>query len=105
MNPSRFATIQVPSTGPAAVPIGLAEAQSYPLRVVVRNIGASVVFLGLDPSATGSPGASGSDTYRLAPTQSEVFILAQRQKLYGIGSGAVGLVCMAISDAFSIEVR
>jgi hypothetical protein len=74
------------------------------VRVLVRNIGAVDVFLGLTPGAVvGNPGAQA--TYRLPAGQADVLILKPRQVVYATGVGAGGRVSYAVSQALPFDVR
>jgi hypothetical protein len=73
-----------------------------PARVLVDNIGATLVFLGGTRDNTFGPEGPTSATYRLLAGRSQVFVLAPEQVLYAIGSGAGAIVSVTNSDAIPL---
>ena len=106
MEASRFFTIRVPASGGAVDPTAVAYApKGSATRVVIRNIGGALVFLAYSSLDVVSPSGPTPETYRLPAGASDVFVLAPEQKIYAVATGAVGLVCVAQSEAIPIEVR
>lgn len=103
---TRLYTITVPVAAPAASPAAIAEAPSNAhLRVVVRNAGGAMIFLGLSEGDVLDTSGVTSQNYRLPAGASDVFVIAPKQKILATGSGAAGLACVAISEAIPIEVK
>lgn len=99
MTESKMNTVEVPAVG-VTDPATIYVAALTPLRVLVRNVGGSVVLLSHDASTLQQPGVAG--TFQLPPGASEVFVLAPRQSLVAAGSGGGSLVSMAVSDALPL---
>lgn len=66
------------------------------VRVVIRNIGATVLMIGLSPQAVIDGSAAGG--YTLPSGQRDVFELAPRQALYATSGGAPGRLSYAVSQ-------
>jgi len=103
MQASRMVTIQVPAAGATAQPISLATAGAVPLRVLVRNIGPTLLFLGHASGDVAGPGGPTPETFRLPIGAEDIFVLVPKQVLYVVGAGVGGLVCAAVSEALPIE--
>ncbi len=100
MQPSQVNTIQVPTIG-TNNPATLVIAALVPTRIVVRNVGAVIVFLAHSSAEIQSINTT-AGVYRLPAGQEDVFVLAPQQGLWAVASGAVGTVSIAISEAMSI---
>ena len=99
-----FQTYNPPAIGVGVNPLGIARGTSVPVRALVRNAGAVLIFLGgTITDAVDSAGVPSSGTYRLAPNTSEVFVLAPEQVLYAISAGAGGTVSVSLSEAIPID--
>jgi len=99
MRASVLKTISVPASGterPAVVVI----AAGLPLRIMIRNVGPSLLFLSHQASSIqGSTGFAASEVYQLPVGVSEVFVLAPKQGIYAVSQGAGGRACYAASEA------
>jgi len=97
MQDSKVNTVQVPPTG--TNPSVLIYATQTPMRVVVRNVGGTTIFLAHDTSVLqGSPpGLAG--TFQLPAGASEVFVLQPKQGLFAAATGAGGIASIAVSEA------
>lgn len=99
MNESKLNTVEVPPIG-ATNPSTIYVAAQNALRVLVRNVGGSVVILSHDAATLQQPGVAG--TFQLPPGSSEVFVLAPRQPLLAAASGGGSLVSVAVSEALPL---
>jgi len=82
----------------AANPSPIAKATKVPVRAAVRNTGGGIVFVGY---ATTDVSPVTSQSYRLPPGESEVFILAPYQSLYVSAAGG-SIVSVTVSDALPL---
>jgi hypothetical protein len=83
-------------------PTTLYLAADVPLRIVLRNVGAAVVFLATEfAEAIASSGLPGSGTMILPVGAERVVVLAPRQALYATCL-IVGRVTLFASDALPI---
>lgn len=96
---TRLKTIPLPVQGPNAQPITIATAPGTPMRVLIRNVGGTDVLLGINAGDVTSNGGPTPDTYILPTGQSDVFVLAPRQTILGIGVNPGALVSVALSGA------
>ncbi len=101
MQPSRVNTVTIPAIGSNATQAGvppLFVANTKPMRVLVRNVGATLIFLAHSPNEVqNTPATSG--VFQLPTGVSEAFVLAPRQGLYAVAQGAGGSVSYAASEA------
>ncbi len=87
----------------ATVPAPVARARrDQPARVLIENVGATLVFLGGTTQDVVFPTGPTSATYRLIPGANRVFVLAPGQALFATGSGAGAIVCVSGSDAIPL---
>lgn len=104
MQNTTFQTYQVAASGPNILPTLLARAQKHvPMRVLVRNVGAVLVFLGSSPGDVAGSDGPQTATYRLPAGQEDVFILAGDQALYAVASGGGGLASVSYSEAIPLK--
>jgi hypothetical protein len=96
---TRLKTIPLPTQGPNAQPTTIATAPTVPMRVLVRNVGGTDVLLGINAGDVVSNGGPTPDTYILPTGQSDVFVLAPRQTILGLGIGPGAIVTVALSGA------
>ncbi len=101
MQDSLVNTISVPIIG-TLNPATLYRAATIPLRLVVRNVGPVPVFLAHTASEIQQIGAT-AGVFQIGPTQEEVFVLAPKQGLWAVAGGAIGTVCIAVSEAIPNE--
>jgi len=97
MRESKVNTITAPAAG-SANPATLFYADTHPMRVLVRNVGGSLIYLAHDSNTLTQTGVT-ANAFRLPSGQSEVFVLAPKQALFAASSGAAGLVSIAVSEA------
>ena len=89
--------------GNPIIPAPIARAaEGVPARVLIRNIGAVVVFLGATEAAVQNSDGASSLTYRLFPNDAEVFVLSAGQVMLAAGSGDGSVITVSISDAIPI---
>lgn len=99
MNKSTVKIVTIPQGGTNA-PAMLAVSANLPSRLMVRNIGPSILILAHESNAiAGTQGASATDAYQLPPGAVDVFVLAPSQGMYAVGSGAGGRASIALSEA------
>lgn len=103
---TRLYTITVPVAAPTSQPASIAEAPSNAfVRVVVRNAGGTMIFLGLSEGDVLDTSGVTSQNYRLPAGASDIFVIAPKQKILASGSGGGGLACVAVSEAIPLEVK
>lgn len=96
---SSMVTITVPSAGDPSPGI-LATATNVPMRVVVNNVGGTLLILSHDATnLTTQPALAG--TFQLLVGQKETFVLAPKQSLFAVGQGTGGQASVAKSVALS----
>lgn len=94
---SQLFTVTLPNGEATTVPARLFTATNAPFRVVVRNNSdVSTIAVGHNPDDFMKPYSA---TYRIPPLQSETFVLAPRQTIYGMGLATSGEVSVAASEA------
>lgn len=97
MKASTVNTIVVPNvTG--ANPATIVRSASASMRVLVRNIGPSLLFLAHSENELSSSGLV-SGVFQLPAGQEDVFVLIPKQGLFAVSSGAGGRLCYAASEA------
>lgn len=100
MQNTTFQTYQIAASGPSIIPTLLARAQKgIAMRVLVRNVGGVLMFIGGNPEDVAGPDGPVTATYRLPPGQEDVFILAPEQTLYAVAAGGGGLGSVSYSEA------
>jgi hypothetical protein len=92
---SKTNTVNVPAVG--SNPATLYYAANKPMRLLVRNTGAVLIFISHDSNSLTT--ANTADTFELPPGSSEVFILMPRQGLFAGASGVGGFASIAASEA------
>ena len=105
MTPSQLETYTLPSVGPGTAPNAIAHATSTPMRVVVRNVGPVVLFLGIASADVAGAGTPTSKSYQLPVGASDVFVLAPRQAIYASAAGPGSRVSVATSEALPIDLK
>lgn len=99
MRPSTLKTVTIPGSGTDA-PAAIAVAADLPMRVLIRNVGPTLVFLAHQAtSIQGATGFAASEVYQLPTNTSEVFVLAPKQGIYAVSQGVGGLLSFASSEA------
>lgn len=100
VRPSLFSTLDVPPLSPnSGTPTTIIAAVQHETRALCRNIGGSPVFFAMESSSLANQ-SSVSNTYRLDPGQSDVFVISRDLGLYAASQGAGGRVCVNISSSF-----
>lgn len=96
-------TFIVPDALTATNPAPVARATAVPIRAVVRNTGAPLMFVGFATSDV-SPGTGGSTSaaYRIPAGGETVFVLAPRQALFATAAGPGGQAVISVSDALPL---
>ena len=97
-------TFDVPGAAAAidGQPLAIAQGTRVPVRVLVRNIGPTVLFLAGSSQDVVSPEGPSSKTYQLPPGLADVFVVSPGQKLFAIGATPGGRACVAISEALPL---
>lgn len=99
MRPSTLKTITVTGSGTES-PSTIITAGSLPMRVLIRNVGPTLVFLAHQASSLqGAIGFAASEVFQLPAGVSEVFVLADKQGLYAVSQGGGGQLSFAASEA------
>lgn len=102
MNQTLFKTINLPNAVPGANPTAIAQGTRVPVRVLVRNISGTMVFLAAASQDIVGSGGAGSSAFRLPPGTSEVFVLAPDQQLFGAANGVNATVSVTVSEALPL---
>ena len=106
MEPTSFSTyfpVALVLTGQPNPPTPIGRApEGKPARLLVENVGATLVFIAGTEQAAQNPEGTSSGTYQLRPGISQVFVLAPSQVLFAIGAGAGSIVSVSGSDAIPI---
>jgi hypothetical protein len=104
MQPTKLATISVNAVG-AKNPTPIAQAATVPMRVLVRNVGAALIFIATDSGDVDPKNGPSTGTYRLPPGATDTFVLTPKQNLYALAAGAGGLASVALSEALPFDFR
>jgi hypothetical protein len=105
MQSSSFKTISVPGAAtPGTQPIRVAQApHDRPVRVEMRNVGAVQLFFAESAADAINYQSPSMNTYRLAPGDPAVLIVAPKQKLFCVGATPGGRVTISVSEAFPLK--
>ena len=103
MKKSHMNTITVPAVG-TTTPGIVATAAGAPLRVLIRNVGPVLVFLAHETENLANPGGPSTGVYRLPAADSDTFVLAPHQSVYAVSAGVGGLLTIAGSEAYPVEL-
>lgn len=95
-------TYTIPAAGNGQAPPAIAIAATTPIRVVVRNLSAVLVFLGGSGQDVTRPT---TETFRLPGGEREIFVLATKQSLFASGSGIGALLSVSVSEALPLELE
>jgi hypothetical protein len=96
MKDSEYQTLNVTVIG-SKDPTTLAKAADVPLRVLVSNIGAVVVFIAKSSGDVAPRPTTAS--LRLFPNREEIYIIAPKQSLYATCAGLGGRISVSTSEA------
>ncbi|UCC72086.1 MAG: hypothetical protein JSV86_17210 [Gemmatimonadota bacterium] len=103
MQLTSFQTFNPPAAAQGAIPQPIARGTSVPVRALVRNAGATLIFLGgTAEDVVGADGVPSSATYRLPAGATDVFVLAPEQTLFAIGAGAGATIGVSVSEAIPL---
>jgi hypothetical protein len=97
MRATEFKTLSVPSSGSMAIP-AFVQAGGEPLRVLIRNVGATLIVISLSAQSFVQAVPS-NDTYQIPTGQSDSIVLAPNQTLVMASVGANGTASVSISEA------
>lgn len=100
MQDTSFETKVLPVVRGARDPIALARAGDVPVRVVIENISANVIFLAKSTQDVQAPTGVTSQSYRLFPGAERVYVLAPGQAIYGAATGNGVLASISVSEAY-----
>lgn len=103
MKPSTVGTLNVP-TIPTPAPATIVKSADRPMRVVVRNSGGANLRIAHDANSLITQASDVATHFQLAIGDEDTFILAPRQGLYAIATGAGGLLSFAASDALPLPL-
>ncbi len=99
MQNTRFETVTVQPVG-SSTPTTLVKSAKVPLRLLVNNVGAVVIFVAA--TVTDLSPLPSTATYRIFPGQQHSLIAAPGQGIYAIGAAAGGLVSVTTSEALPL---
>jgi hypothetical protein len=102
MNRTLFKTVALPNAIAGGQPTSIANATEVPMRVLVRNVSGTMVFLAGASQDIVGPGGASASAYRLAPGASDVFVLAPRQQVFAAANGVGAIVSVSTSDALPL---
>lgn len=107
MELTQFKTYFPPSALVAGnIPVSIARGVvGKPVRVLVENVGATLVFLGGSEQDLVTPTGPSSATYRLVAGASRVFVLSPQQVMFASGSGAGAIITVSVSDAIPLSME
>jgi len=99
MHNTSFASVPLPAIG-AREGVAIARANQTDVRVELDNVGATMVFVATSAVALRqvTPAGIAPAVYRVLVGRQKVFVLAKGQTLFGLGTGAGGLVSVSVSD-------
>jgi len=100
MQPSQVNTITIPAAG-TPNPATLWRAALVPTRVVVRNVGRSLILLAHSSSEIQTAEAT-AGVFHLPAGAEGTFILAPKQGMWAVSAVAGGLVSIAVSEAMPL---
>lgn len=99
MQNTNFETFTVQPVG-TNNPTTLAKAATHPLRILVNNVGAVVIFISL--TTTDLSPIPSTASYRVFPGEQHAFVLAPKQGLYAVGVAIGGLMSVSSSEALPL---
>jgi len=102
MQPSTVKTMTVPNLGVGA-PAVITYASKVPIRVVVRNVGPVNIFFAHTAQDV-NIASNTQATFLIPPNSEATFVLAPEQGCHAAGSGAIGLISVAISEAWPTAI-
>jgi hypothetical protein len=104
--PSLFRTVSLPVIGSANA-FRLATSQDVPVRVVVRADAATgvTVRVAFSSSELTSEVTAGGNFYDIPSGQSEIFVMTEKQVMFGVGLAAGGIASIAVSEAVPIRLH
>ncbi|KKL77232.1 hypothetical protein LCGC14_2036980, partial [marine sediment metagenome] len=82
----------IPTTLANVNPAPIARGSAVATRALIRNTGAVMVFVGYAPEDVANSDGPGAGAFRIAPGDSDVFVMMPMQVLYAIGAGLGGRV-------------
>lgn len=101
MQNTKFQTVNVLPVG-STTPTTIVKAAAHPIRAVVSNIGAVVVFIAATTTdLTPTPSTA---TYRLFPGEQTVLVAAPREGFYVVGAAIGGLLSVSTSEALPVAL-
>lgn len=96
-----FDTITVPAIG--GNPATLAKAAGLSLRLLVNNVGPTVMFI--SQATTDLQPVPTTGSYRVFPGEQHVFVVAPKQSVYAISAAAGGLLSISLSEALPLDTH
>jgi len=101
MQNTQFQTITVQPVG-STTPTTLAKGAKHPIRVVVSNVGPTLVFIAA--TVTDLAPRPSTSTYRLFPGEQTVFIAAPGEGFYAVSAAVGGLLSISSSEALPVAL-
>lgn len=99
MQLTNFETFTIQPIGSTA-PTTLTKAATRPLRVLVSNVGAVVIFVSLTVNDLSPQPTTAS--YRVFQGEQHAFVVAPKQGLYAVGAASGGLMSVSASEALPV---
>jgi len=99
MQKTKFQTVTVQPVG-SQTPTTLVKAAQVPLRALVVNVSAVVVFIA--ETVTDLSPLPSTATYRLFPGEQTVLVAAPKEGFYAVCAAAGGLVSVTTSEALPL---
>lgn len=99
MQNTNFETYTVQPIG-SPTPTTLAKAAQHPLRILVNNVGPTVIFISL--TVTDLSPVPTTASYRVFPGEQHAFVLAPKQGLYAVSAAIGGLMSVTASEALPL---
>lgn len=98
---STFITLQVPAAASNVNPAILVRTNhSAPVRVEIKNVGGTLIFVGTSLQDVAGPDGPVTATYRIPPGDTDVLVLAVEQTLFAVAAGQGGLASLTVSEAW-----
>jgi hypothetical protein len=99
---SKFDTLSISAIG-ARTPTKLCQAGKVALRVLVRNVGAGIVFISGAVEDVNPQSGPSTGTYRLPAGQEDVFVVTPNSSLFALAVGIGGQLSVGTSEALPME--
>jgi hypothetical protein len=99
---TKYETLSINAIG-ARTPTKVCQAGKVTLRVLVRNVGAGIVFIAGTTEDVNPQQGPSTGTYRLPAGQEDVFVLAPGSSLFALSTGAGAKCSVSYSEALPTD--